>query len=432
MGQLAGGNNRDEAPTTPLTRLSIHPKHNHVILCAIGLKNPIDIAALKDELSNSIMIKIPRFSSLLTVDPHHGTEHWKKTHVNLDDHIFIQHDDDDDDDDGGDAINCYLANMAISSPMSLNKPLWEVHIMHQHKCLILKVHHAVADEQGPEILWDGPVYILFSAVFLFQFLAKCLWAKDKETVISGIEGVEFWPRKVSTASFSIADMKAIRNAIPNVTVNDVLYGIIWCGLTRYLNIRLPKAVQDGVQITGICPVNLREKSGVQDVSTMLLEKSKAPWGNKIGVVLLPITYFQQELNALDYVAQAKEVMDRKKHSTVALLCYNMANLVSNLFGSKIGGDCLYKLSCNTTFFLSNIVGPQEEISIATNPVTFIRVTSSSQPHAITMHMASYAGKGYLQIQVAKEVIPDPEFLARCFEDAFLEMKKDANNCVRCH
>lgn len=45
--------------------------------------------------------------------------------------------------------------------------------------------------------------------------------------------------------------------------------------------------------------------------------------------------------------------------------------------------------------------------------------------AITMHMVSYAGRADLQILVAKDIIPDPKFLAKCFEEALLEMKEAA-------
>ena len=45
--------------------------------------------------------------------------------------------------------------------------------------------------------------------------------------------------------------------------------------------------------------------------------------------------------------------------------------------------------------------------------------------AITMHMMSYAGKADMQILVAKDLIPYPENLAKCFEDALLEMKEAA-------
>lgn len=45
--------------------------------------------------------------------------------------------------------------------------------------------------------------------------------------------------------------------------------------------------------------------------------------------------------------------------------------------------------------------------------------------AITMHMLSYAGRADLQILAAKDIISDPQFLAKCFEDALLEMKEAA-------
>lgn len=40
-----------------------------------------------------------------------------------------------------------------------------------------------------------------------------------------------------------------------------------------------------------------------------------------------------------------------------------------------------------------------------------------------MHMVSYGGAADLQILAAKEIIPDPKVLAKCFEDALLEMKE---------
>ncbi|KMS96514.1 hypothetical protein BVRB_9g224550 [Beta vulgaris subsp. vulgaris] len=134
-------------------------------------------------------------------------------------------------------------------------------------------------------IWEGLMFIWYSLVSVLKFIARFLWVKDKQTVISGIQGVEFWPSKVTTANkFQIGDMKTIKKAIPNATVNDVLYGILWCGLTRYLN-----TLRDGLQFTGLCPVNLRERPGVQEVSTMLSDLTIS-WGNKFVMVLLPSNF----------------------------------------------------------------------------------------------------------------------------------------------
>lgn len=45
--------------------------------------------------------------------------------------------------------------------------------------------------------------------------------------------------------------------------------------------------------------------------------------------------------------------------------------------------------------------------------------------ALTMHMVSYAERADMQILVAKDIIPDPAFLAKCFEEALLDMKEAA-------
>ncbi|KAF7128187.1 hypothetical protein RHSIM_Rhsim11G0164200 [Rhododendron simsii] len=46
-------------------------------------------------------------------------------------------------------------------------------------------------------------------------------------------------------------------------------------------------------------------------------------------------------------------------------------------------------------------------------------------YAITMHMVSYAGRAEMQILVAKDIIPDPQVLAKCFEDGLHQMKEAA-------
>ena len=46
--------------------------------------------------------------------------------------------------------------------------------------------------------------------------------------------------------------------------------------------------------------------------------------------------------------------------------------------------------------------------------------------AITIHMISYAGKADLQVMVAKDIIPDPEILVKCFQDSFQEIKNSIN------
>ncbi|KAG5526454.1 hypothetical protein RHGRI_032653 [Rhododendron griersonianum] len=254
---------RDE-PLSPLGRLFLSTEMHQIVHCIMGCENPIDVAAVTSEIANSVMIQLPRFSSLLVRDSH-DREHWRKTQVNVPRHVIVVEDPVSDAADE-EAVNDYVADLAVSVPLSSDKPLWEI-------------------------------------------VLRAFWVKDKRTAVSGGAGVELWPRKLATAKFWLDDMKVVKKTVAHATINDVLIGVISSGLSRYLDLRSPRASQDGVQITGLAMVNLRKQSGLQ---------------------------------------------------------------------------------------------------------------------AITMHMLSYAGRVDMQILVAKDILPDPQVLAKCFEDALHQMKEAAN------
>jgi len=58
-----------------------------------------------------------------------------------------------------------------------------------------------------------------------------------------------------------------------------------------------------------------------------------------------------------------------------MLIYN-----SILFAFQAAYVLNYRVLCNTTFTFSNVVGPQEVVTMSGNPVTFLRVNTSSIPH----------------------------------------------------
>ncbi|GMH02872.1 hypothetical protein Nepgr_004711 [Nepenthes gracilis] len=618
----------EDEPVTPASRLFLSQEMGQIINCAIGLQNPIDINAIKLEMAKSLMFKHPRFSSLLVLDPK-GRQRWRKTQINLDDHIFVHHHyttvtapdttATGNTESAEDTINDYLSYF-ISSPLSTEKPLWEVHVINDLNCLIWRVHHALGDgislmsmlleccrkyddaSQVPAMgvrrkgddsgkksrgrnwrekgLWAVLKSIWFTLIYVLEFVGRSLWVKDKKTVISGGAGVELWPRKLATAKFRLADMKTVKRAIPGVatpqeglrltglamvnlrkqpglqemsnlmngdpkvrwgnkfgfvllpvyyhkatvedplsfvkrakamidrkkqsweayfsyaigdfvmkcfgpknviisasarqeglrltglamvnlrkqpdyrelsndrpeeaileayfsyaigdfvmkcfwpkTINDVLFGVISSGLSRYLENRSAEAPQEGLRLTGLAMVNLRKQPGLQEMSNLMNGDPKVRWGNKFGFVLLPVYYHKATVeDPLSFVKRAKAMIDRKKQSWEAYFSYAIGDFVMKCFGPKVCTMANYRIVCNTTFVISNVIGPQEEITMAGNPVTYMRAAVSGLPHAILMHMVSYKGKADMQIQVAKDIIPDPEFLAECFEDALLQMK----------
>ncbi|CAN0846416.1 Wax ester synthase/diacylglycerol acyltransferase 5 [Linum grandiflorum] len=450
--------NSDE-PLTPAGRLFLRPEMDTIIHGAFGLKDSLNVEAIKEVVTNSLMLKHPRFCSLLVRDKS-GRERWRRTQVQIDRHVIVVDRKRREDDDSERIVNDYIADLSVSSPLGLNKPLWEIHLLTAERCLVFRIHHAlgdgislmsflladcrkISDPHAPaalpeveksrrsrsvaEAAGDLLMMVVFSLVFCLDFVMRTLWIRDRRTMISGGAGVELWPRKLATARFSIDDMRTVKATVPNATINDVLFAVVTSGLSKYLAHRTPEAVKQGQQLTGVAMVNLRKQPGLQELSDMMESSSAARWGNKFGILLLPLFYqhFSECSDPLEPVRSAKRMIDRKKTSLEARFSYHIGDLVMSLFGPKAPGKFNYRIMSNTTFMISNVIGPKEEISFFGNPVTYIRGNISSFPHALTMLMVSYAGKVDMQILVAKDIIPDPEFLAKCFQDSLLEMKTAA-------
>ncbi|KAG8368408.1 hypothetical protein BUALT_Bualt15G0042400 [Buddleja alternifolia] len=455
-----------DQPLTPAGRLFLQPLMSTVINVSIAGEHPIDVAPLKTILQNSIMLQHPRFCSLMVTDSC-GRQHWRRTPVDIDRHLIIRHRplSDDPSISDEDAVNDYIADLSFSSPLPTDKPLWEIHVLVAHKATVIRLHHALGDgislmsmfmsccrrvDDPAEVPTIGGVgvastatpwrrrwsvatlvkVVWYTLAFAFEFVLRMLCLRDRTTVLSGGEGVELWPRRLATARFRLDDMRTVRRAVADATINDVLFGVISKGLSKYLDIRSPKAPKEGTQITGVAMVNLRPQAGLQDMPKLMNIKS-GQWGNKFGMILLPAYYHKATSNPLEFVKRAKAMIDKKKLSLEAPFSYKILDVIMSLSWAKLASIINYRILCNTTFTISNIIGPREKITIVGNPVKHIRVTSSSLPHAITMHMVSYAGMAEMQILVAKDIISDPKVLANCFEEALLQMKEAAETQGKC-
>ncbi|KAF2298148.1 hypothetical protein GH714_015607 [Hevea brasiliensis] len=475
-----------DEPLSPSGRLFLRPEMDTIIHCALGVEYAMDVEAVKTTIRNSLMLKHPRFCSLLVHDKN-GLEHWRRTEVDLDKHILVvENPAEATNNDGSDIekiVNDYIAGLSVSCPLSLDKPLWEVHIMWEPPCAVFRFHHALGDGidlmsillgscrkvEDPEavpildiggsrknrkgsfrklwfqrgvlmgflkmvlytlnILMGFLKVVLYSLFFYLEMVLRSLWVRDRKTVISGGEGVELWPREVVTAHLLIEDMKVVKKAIANATINDVLLGMISAGFSKYLDHRSPNSLKKNQRITGVATVNLRKQLGLEDLTKMIESNSRARKGNKFGIILLPI-YYAKDVEPLQHVKRAKATLDLKKKSLEGYFSYKVADLAITLLGCKFVSSFNYRIHSNCSYVISNVVGPKEKLTIAGNPIKYVRVNVTGLPQAVSMHMVSYAGQADMQIVVAKDIIPDPKFFAKCIEDSLLEMKEAALAAVK--
>ncbi|KAI5394094.1 hypothetical protein KIW84_060977 [Lathyrus oleraceus] len=159
---------------------------------------------------------------------------------------------------------------------------------------------------------------------------------------------------------------------------------------------------------------------------MMAEKGKAKWGNKMGYVTCPFNIALQE-DPLEYVRQAKAIIDRKKHSLEAICSYACAKLVLNLFGAKVAGAITRRVLFHTTIAFSNVAGPVEEVSFYGHPVAYIAPSVYGHPHALTIHFQSYANQMTISLAVDPTIIPNPYLLCDDLEES---LKLICDNVVK--
>ncbi|XP_031106161.1 O-acyltransferase WSD1-like [Ipomoea triloba] len=159
------------------------------------------------------------------------------------------------------------------------------------------------------------------------------------------------------------------------------------------------------------------------LAEMMEKKSRAKWGNKIGYALVPLFIGLQE-NPLDYIRKAKATIDRKKLSMESRFSFTSARILLKLFGVQAAAALITRVICNTTVSISNVVGPQEEISFFGHTMVFSAPIVYGVPHSLTILFQSYCNKMTISMAVDPEVIPDPYQLCDDLEES-LVMSREA-------
>ncbi|MFS7981916.1 putative O-acyltransferase WSD1 [Helianthus anomalus] len=125
--------------------------------------------------------------------------------------------------------------------------------------------------------------------------------------------------------------------------------------------------------------NLRATTRIDTLVKTMKTGNMGHWGNQIGYVLLPFAIGLKS-NPLDYVKEAKAVIDRKKSSLEPLYTYFVVYLILKLFGIKAVGKLNHNVFFNTTLWFSNVPGPEQEITFYGHDLTYIAPSCYGQPN----------------------------------------------------
>ncbi|XP_024980415.1 O-acyltransferase WSD1-like isoform X2 [Cynara cardunculus var. scolymus] len=472
-----GGRLKEEdEQLSPMARLFHEPGSNVYIISMLGCKTKIDPHVVKQNLLHSL-VRHPRFSSLQVVDEETRGIRWVPTNVNIDNHVIVP------ELDPNIAfpekfVDDYISNLS-KSPIENSKPLWDLHLLDiktndDEGTGVFRFHHSLGDglslmtlllactrkSSDPDALPTLPItknsgYIKFTRVWsvlevlwnsivaVVMFVLTVLFLKDTKTPLKGSIGVENRPRRFVRKSVNLADIKVVRNAM-NVTLNDVVLGVTQAGLSRYLNRRYSESGNDNetydrmkndiipknIRLRATFFFNLRATTTIDTLVETMKTGTTGRWGNQIGYVLLPFTIGLKH-NPLDYVKEAKAVIDRKKASFEPLYTYFVVYLVLKLFGIKAVGKLNHKVFFNTTLWFTNVPGPQQEVTFYGHEISYIAPSCYGQPNALMIHVTSYVDKMMFVISADEETIPDPQQLCDDLQESLhliktsvLEMESD--------
>ncbi|KAF2569172.1 hypothetical protein F2Q68_00027147 [Brassica cretica] len=445
----------DGEPLSPMARVFQSPGNDCCVITMIGCKTKINADVIRSGLKENVS-KHPRFSSKLSQD---GLS-WIKTQVNIEDHIFVADKDQNEiAEDGELFVEDYVSHLTMI-PLDKSRPLWDIHILNiktsdADAVCVIRSHHSLGDGTSlmsllaactqttshrdkatiPALKRHKRVYkdkvswfvrlilAIFSSVRLIWntfvdlvlFLAIALFLKDTKTPLKGDVGVESSPKKFCHRTVSLDDLRVIKEAM-SMTINDVLLGVTQAALSRNLN-NFPGKIR----LTAGVFVNLRPDTGIQPLADMMAKNSKCRWGNYFSSISFPISICL-EADPLVYLSKAKSAMDRKKHSLLPALAFSSTEFIFNTFGAKLGGTLLKRLVSNTTTFISNMIGPTDEISFHGHPIVYIAPSVYGHAHALTIHFLSYAEKMVISIAVDPNVIPSPHQLCDEIEDSLKAIK----------
>ena len=224
------------------------------------------------------------------------------------------------------------------------------------------------------------------------------------------------PHRVFDAvSLSLAEVKAIKNAVPGATVNDVAITIVGGALRAYL------AAKDDLPDTSLvamAPINVRDP------------KEKGAGGNIVSAMAVSVR---------SDIADARERLLAVHEGTVEAKAYNNAvgakamtdytqfipsTLTAQAARLASSWGLINRMKPQYNCVITNVPGPQVPIyntgakmlsNFGTGPV----LDGVGLFHVIS----SYCGEFSISATSCRVMMPDPEFYRQCLLDSFAALKK---------
>ncbi|KAL2937594.1 O-acyltransferase WSD1 [Bienertia sinuspersici] len=464
-GNLLELNEEIIEPLSPTSELLLSEIATLYILSFFELEIPVDFPSTIAFLSDVFINVHPRLSSIV-IENKRGRKMWKKVAVDVEDHIkvpsfpeglSIK--------DYNEQFDNYTAKIATSQ-LPQDKPLWELHVINCPKVhtsaavFIFKFHHAVGDGTSlmrgllscikrvddPSLPLTFPSKdrstsrnnehctvantmtnmfkivreFLSSVIYsLYDFAqgVRLLLTEDSVTPIRS--GTTDMTRPFSTGVYSVNlslnGVKRIK-ALLGVTVNDIIVGIIFLGTRLYIK-EVEQTQEKKRRSTASIFVNIRSGKGNGSLEEMRKAKT---WGNRITNIELPLPIFDDEdvADPLTFIKKAHKIIKKKRFGIYGpFLMAGLLDTIRAFAGFQTAAKTFERRWKNSSFAITNIIGPTEKFSFANHPVKGFYFVPTGINVSLVVSVLSYVEELRFGLVVEKGFI-DHQRLIICVENAF--------------
>jgi WS/DGAT/MGAT family acyltransferase len=368
---------------------------------------------------------------------------------------------------------CILAARLHARPLSRDKPLWEIYIIEgldaveglPKNCfaMLMKVHHAAMDgasgaqfnsimhdlEPTPRAVAPAPPWVVESPSAL-RMLGKAYldaWKKPGQVyrmarsalptylrIRKGYQDHQFEHldeipttrfqgkisphRAIEACKFDFAEIRAIRNALPGATINDVMLAIVSGGLRKYLD---SKGETPENSLVAGCPIDVRSV------------EERSAGGNMVGFMNVALcSDVEDPFRRLQAISQKTNEAKAYAQALGPRIALDITDLIPGsvlavaLRTAAATGLAESSVMLNT--IVTNVPGAMDQLylcgaaqidAISLGPL----VPNVGLFHIVYSSVQNKKGTITLSVTACREMMPDPAFYIDCLKDAFEELKR---------